>query len=70
MNRELANEALAVRHQVILAHARELINVPIERLEVEVSPHAADAVDMVTGIDCKKREKTKICNSKKCDFLI
>ncbi len=49
MNRELANEALAVRHQVILACAWELIKVPIERLELEVSPHATDVVDMVTG---------------------
>lgn len=59
MNRELANEAVAVRHQVILAHAWELINVPIKRLEVEVSPHAADVADMVTGIDCKKGRKQR-----------
>ncbi len=41
------NEALAVRHQVILACAWELVKVPIECFEVEVSPHATDAVDMV-----------------------
>ncbi len=59
VNRELANGALAVGHQVILACAWELIHVSIERLEVEVSPHATDVVDMVAGIDCKKWEKTK-----------
>lgn len=71
INWELVPEALAVKHKVILARAWELINVPIKRLEVEVSPHAADVVDMVTWRDCKKKkEKKKICNSKKCEFLV
>lgn len=51
VNRKLSNEALAVRHQIVLAHPWELIDVPIEGLKVEVSPHAADAVDMITRRD-------------------
>ncbi len=48
-NRELANEIFAVRHKVILACAWELIKVPIECLEVEVSPHATGVDDMISG---------------------
>lgn len=42
----------AVRNKIILANARELVDVSIESFEVVVSPSAADIVAMVSCPSC------------------
>ena len=49
VHRELLVSVVAVGGQVVFTHARELVHVAIERLEVLTAPCAADAADMVAN---------------------
>lgn len=48
VDRELLVRLSAVRSKIILANARELIDVSIKSFEMVVSPSAADIVAMVS----------------------
>lgn len=49
VHRELLEGVVAVGHQVVLAHAGELVHVTVKGLEVLPAPRAADAADVVTN---------------------
>lgn len=49
VHRELLEGAVAVGHQVVLAHAGELVHVAVKGLEVLSAPRAADAADVVAN---------------------
>lgn len=52
VDRELLVSLSAVRNKIILAKARELVHVSIKRLEMVVSPSAADIVAMASCPSC------------------
>lgn len=52
VDREFLVSLSAVRYEIILANARELVDVSIKSFEMVVSPSAADIVAMVSCPSC------------------
>lgn len=49
---ELLVGLVAIGHQVVLTHTRELVHITVKRLEVLSAPCAADAADVVVNWGC------------------
>lgn len=52
VDRELLVRLAAVRSKIILANARELVEVSVKSLEMVVSPSTADIMAMVSSPSC------------------